>query len=121
MPALAKATTAITNSTIELILTAVPALVLPLSQDDYVVPSKWFHRPGFIGAGLRSRVSHAAGEDLSQLFQPGRLSFWFWLAPPALDSGFRADGFEVLPMRPAGQVWRATAVRTFFEGPEGHS
>jgi len=44
MPALAKATTAITNSTIELILPAVPAPVMPLSQDDYAVPSKWFHR-----------------------------------------------------------------------------
>ena|ERR1700757_3762246 len=56
MPALAKATTAIANSTVELILTAVPALVLPLSQDDYVVPSKWFHRQASLGAGLRSRA-----------------------------------------------------------------
>jgi hypothetical protein len=52
MQALTSATTATTNSTIELILTTVPAPVTPMSQYENVVPSNWFR------AGRRMRLQH---------------------------------------------------------------
>jgi hypothetical protein len=48
-------------------------------------------------------------------FQPG--GDFFWLCPAR--QAVQADVFEALPPEPTAQIWRPTAFRTFFEGPEG--
>jgi hypothetical protein len=45
-------------------------------------------------------------------------SFCLWLARQSVFD-FQAAAFEASPVDPAAQIWRPTAVQTFFDDPEG--
>jgi hypothetical protein len=49
--------------------------------------------------------------------QLGGFFFWIWQLRQAVDAGFQAEALKAAPV--AAKIWRPTAVRTFFAGPEG--
>jgi hypothetical protein len=74
---------------------------------------------------IRSNSRYGFGSALTQLVHlklaasARRVFLLLWCAWQAVAFGFQADGFEVPQMEVAAQIWRPTAVRAFFQGPEG--
>ncbi len=67
-----------------------------------------------VGFQLAPIVAASWAEGLNQqlLAQP-------LYAQRAVQSGFRTSAFQVLPLEPAAYAWLPTAVRIFFQRPEG--
>jgi hypothetical protein len=76
--------------------------------------------PLAIAFGMRWEVSAEnlrLGLKRAGLARPAFL-FSLWLAWRSVFD-FQADAFEASPVDPAAQIWRPTAVQTFFDGQEG--
>jgi hypothetical protein len=69
------------------------------------------------GARLRIGEPHTARLKPAGVARPAFL-FSLWLARQSVFD-FQAHAFEASPVDPAAQIWRPTAVQTFFDGPEG--
>jgi len=80
---------------------------LRLGQIDPVLPK--LARP-------LSEALPALGSFFRPSTQPGGFFFSLCRARQAVDTAVQADAFRVLAVR---KIWRPTAVRTFFQGPEG--
>ena len=67
-------------------------------------------------AGRSRRQSHTSK---ARRLTPAGFPFWLWRPRRAVDPAFHGRSFGTRVLAPAGQIWRPTVVRTFFESPGG--